>query len=163
MQARMRQAHLCMMVAVAFVLLVGVALAQSNNPHVGTWKLNVAKSKYSPGPALKSATTTIETAGAGAKYVVDQVSADGTARQWEFTANYDGKDTPVVGDNPDADMVALTRVDATTVRIVNKKAGRVTTTVTSVVSGFGRTRTVTTTGTNAIGQRVNNVVLYEKQ
>lgn len=162
MQARM-QAYLFTVVAVAFVVLVGAALAQSGNPHVGTWKLNVAKSKYSPGPGPKSGTTKIETAGAGVKYIVDQMGGDGTARRWEFTANYDGKDTPVIGNNPDADMVALTRINATTVRIVNKKGGRVTTTLTSVVSGYGRTRTITSTGTNAYGQTVNNVVLYEKQ
>jgi len=86
-------------------LLVGAALAQSD-PQVGVWKLNVAKSKYSPGPAPKSATTTIEAAGTGAKFVADQVLADGTTRHWESTSAYDGKDSPVTGNNPDADMIA---------------------------------------------------------
>ena len=164
MQARMRRPYLFTVVAAtSLVVLGGTTLAQSANAHVGTWRLNLAKSKYSPGPALKSGITKIESAGGGVKYTVDQVGADGTARHWEYTANYDGKDTPVIGNNPDADTVALTQVNPTTVRIVNKKDGRVTTTVTSVVSGFGRMRTVTTTGRNAIGQTVNNVVLYEKQ
>lgn len=163
MQAKKRHAYLfTAAAAVSAVVLGGTALAQSSNPHVGTWKLNVAKSKYSPGPGPKSGTTKIEAAGAGVKYVVDQVSADGSVRHWEFTANYDGKDTPVIGNNPDADTVALTPVNATTVRLINKKGGRVTTTVTSVVSGFGRTRTITTTGTDGYGQAVNNVVIYEK-
>ena len=65
--------------------LVGAAFAQSD-PQVGVWKLNVAKSKYSPGPGPKSATTKIEAVGAGTKVSVDQTLADGTARHWEFTA-----------------------------------------------------------------------------
>ena len=144
------------------VFLAGAPLAQSD-PQVGVWKLNLAKSKYSPGPAPKSGTTKIEAAGAGTKVIVDQVTGDGTVRHWEFTANYDGKDSPVTGNNPDADMVARTRTNANTVEMVSKKAGKVTTTQTSVVSADGKTRTVTTRGVNASGQQVNNVAVYEKQ
>ena len=141
--------------------LVGTAFAQGDS-QVGVWKLNVEKSKYSPGPAPKSATTRIEAAGAGTKVTVDQVLADGAKRHWEFTANYDGKDSPVTG-NPDADTVARTRVDATTVQTISKKGGKVTTTQTSAVSSDGKTRTVTTKGVNASGQQVNNVAVYERQ
>ena len=145
-----------------FALLTGAAFAQSD-PQVGVWKLNIAKSKYSPGPAPKSGSTRIEAAGAGAKVTVDQEMADGTKRHWEFTANYDGKDSPVTGNNPDADTVARTRLDASTVQTVSKKAGKVTTTQTSAVSSDGKTRTVTTKGVNASGQQVNNVAVYERQ
>ena len=144
-----------------FALLTGAAFAQSD-PQVGVWKLNIAKSKYSPGPAPKSGSTRIEAAGAGAKVTVDQELADGTKRHWEFTANYDGKDSPVTG-NPDADTVARTRIDASTVQTISKKAGKVTTTQTSAVSSDGKTRTVTTKGVNASGQQVNNVAVYERQ
>ena len=142
-------------------LLTGAVFAQSD-PQVGVWKLNIAKSKYSPGPAPKSGSTRIEAAGAGAKVTVDQELADGTKRHWEFTANYDGKDSPVTG-NPDADTVARTRIDASTVQTISKKAGKVTTTQTSAVSSDGKTRTVTTKGVNASGQQVNNVAVYERQ
>jgi hypothetical protein len=142
--------------------LIGPAFAQTD-PQVGLWKLNVEKSKYSPGPVPKSGTTTIEAAGAGTKVSVDQVLADGTKRQYGFTANYDGKDNPVTGNNPDVDTVARTRIDATTVQTVSKKGGKVTTTQTSAVSSDGKTRTVTTKGTNASGQPVNNVAIYVRQ
>ena len=129
----------------------------------GMWKLNLARSKYSPAPAPKSATTKIEAAGAGTKVTVDQAMADGTMRHYEFTTNYDGKDSPVVGNNPDADMIARTRTNANTVHSINKKAGKVTTTQDSVVSNDGKTRTVTSKGMNAAGQQVNNVTVFEKQ
>lgn len=141
--------------------LVGAVFAQSD-PQVGVWKLNVAKSKFSPGPAPQSATTVIEAVGKGTKVVVDQVAADGTKRHWEFTANYDGKDNPMTG-NADADTVARTLIDANTVQTISKKGGKVVSTQTSVVSKDGKTRTVTTKGVNASGQQVNNVAVYEKQ
>ena len=77
MLARTRQAYLFAAVAAILgVVLAGTALAQSNN-EVGVWKLNVAKSKYSPGPAPTSATTKIEAAGAGVKTTVDQALPPG--------------------------------------------------------------------------------------
>jgi len=74
-----------------------------------------------------------------------------------------GKDSPVTGNNPDADMVARTRVNANTVETVSKKVGKVMTTQTSAVSADGKTRTVTTKGVNAAGKAVNNVAVYERQ
>jgi hypothetical protein len=109
-----------------------------------------------------TATTTIEAVGAGTKVVVDQTLADGASRHWEFTANYDGKDSPVTG-NPDTDMVARTLVNANTVETISKKDGKVMTTQRSVVSKDGLTRTVTTKGVNAKGEKMNNVSVYEKQ
>jgi hypothetical protein len=148
-------------VLVGVVQIVG--FAQSNNPQVGTWKANIAKSKFTVGPALTSGTTKIEAAGAGVKFTVDNMSADGSKNHWEFTANYDGKDNPVTGNSPYGDVVALTRVDANTTRMVNKKGGKVTATITSVVSSDGKTRTVTIKGTNAMGQAVDGVTVYERQ
>jgi len=147
----------------SIIVLAGAVLAQAADPQVGNWKLNVEKSTYSPGPALKSGTTKIEGAGLGTKVVVDQVMGDGAVRHWEYTSNYDGKDSAVTGNNPDSDMVARTRINATTVQTIAKKAGKVTTTQTSAVSADGKTRTVTTKGMNAAGQAVNNVSVYEKQ
>ena len=164
MQARMKRAYLSAAFAsVLAALLGGAVLAQSTDSQVGTWKLNPAKSRYSPGPAPKSGTTKIEAVGAGTKVIVDQPQADGSMRHWEITANYDGKDSPVTGNNPDADMVARTRINATTIQTVYKKGGKVTTTQTSAVSADGKTRTVTTKGVNAAGQTVNNVAVYDRQ
>ena len=143
------------------VCLVSVtAVAQSKDPLVGTWKLNVAKST---GLTYKSGTSRIEPAGAGVKFTVDLVGADGTVNKWAFTANYDGKDNPVSGKSPYGDTVALERVDANTTRIISKLAGKVVTTQTIVVSADGKTRTTTTKGTDAKGQKVDSVSFYEKQ
>jgi hypothetical protein len=164
MQTRTRRSFLFAVGLGAMMTVLGsVDFAQSSNPFIGTWRLNVAKSKSSPGPAPRSSTTRIDAAGAGVKYTVDQVSATGAMLHWEFAGAYDGKDNKVTGDNPNGDTVALTRVDTTTVRQVNKLAGKITTTQIAVVSADGKTRTLTTTGTNLKGQVVNDVAVYEKQ
>jgi hypothetical protein len=165
MHARMRQTCLFTVVALGLVvLLAGTTFAQSSSPtNIGTWKLNVAKSKSSPGPAAKSGTVKYETAGAGVKVTVDSVAADGTVSHSEYTTNYDGKDSPITGATASADVAVVTRIDASTTRRINKKDGKVMNTQTAVVSGDGKTLTITTKGTNAAGQTVNNVGVYEKQ
>jgi hypothetical protein len=146
--------------AIVVAVFSGLVLAQSTDPLVGRWKLNVAKSKGAP---AKSGMTRVEAAGAGVKFTVDLVDADGTAHHWMFTANYDGKDNPVTGNSPYGDVVALTRVDERTWSITTKRDGKVTVTQTIVVSADGKTRTTATKGTNAKGQPVDSVSFYEKQ
>lgn len=149
----------------SFVALVLVGLAatitpaQSPDPMVGTWKLNVAKSKTT----FKSGTTVIEPDGDGIKTIVDLVGADGTAYHWTFTAKYDGKDNPVTGSSPFGDAVAITRVDPHTAKIAVKQNGKATIAQTMVVSADGKTRTITTKGTDAKGQPVDTTSVYEKQ
>jgi hypothetical protein len=155
----MRRASLFTAVAITLAMaLGGTAFAQA----VGTWKLNLAKSKYQPGQAPKSITLVYEAAGAGMKVTVDSVPADGPSIHYAVTTNYDGKDVPVVG-NPNADMVARTRVNAATTTLVNKKDGKILSTATLVVSADGKTLTITTTGKDAKGQTIDNVAVYDKQ
>jgi len=152
------------MILAAGVLTVAVlATAQTKDPFVGTWTLNVAKSKYSPGPAPKSQTAIYEAAGQGYKISVKIEPASGAAQQWSYTTNLDGKDMPITGNNPNADTVNVRRIDANTLESVSKKGGKVTTTQRNVVAADGKTRTVTTTGLDAQGQKVNNVTVLEKQ
>lgn len=151
-------------VAVLVVSLLAIslpALAQGS-PFAGTWVLNVAKSKFSPGPPPKAQTSTYEAAGQGVKVTVKGTGADGKPIAMEYTANYDGKDYPVKG-NSDYDATALKSIDANTVEFTRKKAGKVVQTGTNVVSKDGKTRTVTTKGTNAQGQQISSVAVYEKQ
>jgi hypothetical protein len=145
------------------VAAVAVVLGQEKNPQIGMWKMNVAKSTFSTGTGFKSATSRIEAIGGGVKHTVDSVYADGTSRRYEYTTTYDGKDVPVVGNSPYGDTTALTHVDANTVRTVYKNKGKVTVIQMSVVSNDGKTRTVTTNGTNPLGQAVNNVSVYDRQ
>jgi len=147
------------LLALSMLALPVVAYAQ--DPSVGTWTLNVAKSKYSPGPAPKSTTVTIEAAGDQTKVTVKTVGADGTPGGNSYSYRLDGKDDPVQG-SPDYDTIALKK-SGNAIEGTRKKAGAVVQNYKRVISADGKTMTVTTTGTNSQGQKINNVAVYEKQ
>jgi hypothetical protein len=135
----------------------------------GTWKLNVAKSKYSPGPAPQSNTVKFDAIDGGIKLVADGVDSQGKKTHNEYTAKYDGKDNPTKPmldgkPNPNAaDSVAYKKVDDYTYEVTTKLKGKQLTVARHVISKDGKTRTVTTTGTNVQGQKVNDVTVFEKQ
>ena len=135
----------------------------------GTWKLNAAKSKYDP-PALAntSGTTAYTFSGNNVTAVIDQVNAKGQKVHIEYTATLDGADHPWKGTidgkpNPGQDALSFKKLDANTYHVENKLKGKLTTTNHIVVAADGKSRTVTVTGTNAEGQKVHHVVVYDKQ
>ena len=136
-----------------------VCLAQS--PHMGTWKLNEAKSKFSPG-ATKNNTVVYEAAGDQIKVTVDGVDGDGNAVHSEWTGKFDGKFYAVTGD-PTSDMRSYRRINNHTLALTGKKGGKITVTGRIVVSANGRTRTVTTSATDAKGHRVSTRAVYDKE
>jgi len=89
-------------------------LAQSQESLFGTWKMNAAKSKYSPGPAPKSNSAKWEAFQGGVKLTVDVGPAQGETQHWEASGKFDGKDNPVKGNNPDGDTIAFSKTDART-------------------------------------------------
>jgi len=109
-----------------------------------------------------ASTVTSEAAGPGYKVSVRTEPASGPVQEWSYTTNLDGKDSPVTG-NPNADTIAVKRIDARTLETVSKKGGKATITGRIVLSADGKTRTNTQTGTGANGQKVNNVLVFEKQ
>jgi hypothetical protein len=145
------------------MLLAGTALAQSQESVYGTWKVNLAKSKYSPGPAPTSSMAKWEAFQGGVKLTVDVVPAKGETQHWESSGKFDGKDHPVKGNNPDADAVAFSKIDAHTYETVSKKGGKITLTAHIVVAADGKTRITTQTGKDGQGRTVNNSSFYEKQ
>ena len=154
--------HAAALAAVAMgALALGVAIAAQTDPIVGTWKLDVAKSTYKPGPAPKSATVVIDAAGKGIKVAVDAVTADGPMK-WGYSSNRDGKDSPVTG-NPAYDSANATQTSPHEGTIVYKKGGKTIATVKTSVAKDGKTMTVTTDGTDAKGQAMHNVAHYTKQ
>jgi hypothetical protein len=144
-----------------------VVLAADN--FSGTWKLNVAKSKYSPGPAPQSGTTKLEATTDRLKIVADGVNAEGKKTHTEYTVKFDGKDYPdkVLLDgkvDPNgADMISIKKIDDFTYESTTKLKGKVLAVTRNVVSKDGKTRTQTSTGVNAQGKTINNTVVYEKQ
>jgi hypothetical protein len=147
------------MLIAALALFVATAAADQSS---GTWKFNADKSKYSPGPAPKSLTVVVESDENNYKLEATGTDGQGKPTHVQYSAKFDGKDYPVTG-MANADTVSVKRIDANTVEVAQKKDGKVVMTVTSKVSGDGKTRTSTWRGKNAEGKEVHNVVVLDKQ
>jgi hypothetical protein len=146
-------------VAIALCFLTaGVCFAQ--DAHMGTWKLNEAKSKI-PAGATKNHTVVYEAAGDSIKVTVDGTDASGAAAHNEWTGKFDGKDYAVTGD-PTADTRAYRKAGARTLAMTVKKGGKVTVTGKIIVTANGKSRTVTTSGTDANGKKFSTTAVYDK-
>src|SRR6266480_5953454 len=140
-------------------LFVGATVCLADNPQMGTWKLNEAKSKFGPG-ATKNNTVVYETSGDSVKVTVDGVDGDGNAIHSEWTGKFNGKFYPVTGD-PTSDMRSYRKINNHTLALTGKKDGKVSLSGRIVVSANGKTRTVTTTATNSKGKRVTTRAVYD--
>ncbi len=86
--------------AILFTLLlcfVGAGVCLADDPMIGTWKLNEAKSKIGAG-SPKNTTVIYEAAGDSVKVTTDGTDGDGKPSHSEWTGKYNGKDYPVTGD-----------------------------------------------------------------
>ena len=140
---------------------VGAAVCFAADLHMGTWKLNEAKSKIGAG-SPKLTTVVYEAAGDSVKVTVDGTDGDGKPLHSEWTGKYDGKDYPVTGD-PNADTRSYKIVNDHTLASTNKKGDRVMISGRAVVSADGKTRTVTLTGTDSKGKKYTNTAVFDKQ
>lgn len=141
------------------------SLFAQNNPFEGTWKLNVSKSKFEPGPAPKSLTRTIVAQSEGAKYTFDGIAADGKPISYSFTVKYDGKDYPVSGTGmpSGADSIAIRLIGTNKAEAIQKKAGKELGKAEAEVSKDGKITTVTTNGTTVDGRKLHSESVYDKQ
>lgn len=142
------------------LVFVSVALGFQTDAHIGTWKLNEAKSKFE-GKA-RNHTVVYEAAGDQIKITVEGVDENGGAVRNEWTGKFDGKDYPVTGES-NSDARSYRIVDKHTLTLTNKKGGKTTLTGRIVISADGKSRTVTTMSTDAQGKKVTNVAVYDKQ
>jgi opacity protein-like surface antigen len=150
----------------ALFMVALVRVAQAADLWEGSWKLNLAKSKFDPGPAPKSNILRIESvAGGGQKHTFDGVNAQGRTTHSERLTKFDGNENPVTAVAPPTKTVTINtfrRVYDHSFEVLAKVDGKLTTTNRIVVSRNGKTLTQTTTGKNAQGQTVNNTAVYEK-
>jgi hypothetical protein len=143
------------------VFLGGFALLFAEDANMGTWKINEAKSKLNAG-APRNHTVAYTAAGDKVKVTVDGVDAEGKPSHNEWTGLFDGKDYPVTGDAT-SDVRSYKRIDDRTLEFTGKKGAKVTISGRVAVSADGKTRTVTTTGTDAKGSQFSTTSVYDKQ
>lgn len=152
--------------AIAVVCLaLASSLVAENKAFVGTWKINMDKSKFPAGKAPKSVTRTITADGDTATYKFEGVAADGSAYSYGFSSKYDGKDSEVTGTGAPygADHIAIKQDNSHMVSTTLKKGDKVVATGSATVSHDGKMTTVILKGTDADGKPVKSESVYDKQ
>jgi hypothetical protein len=139
-----------------------VAAAPPAHPEVGTWKLNLAKSVWAPGPAPRSQFRIYSESAQGMTLTLRTTAADG--KQTTTTATFKEDGTPAaVSGNPEYDIVSAKRLDALTVQSILMTAGKTVGIAVRAVSKDGKTLTFAQKGTNANGVMYDSVVVYDRQ
>jgi len=146
------------LIVAAFLFSLTVCYA---SPMMGTWKLNEAKSKFSPG-SPKSMTVIYEAAGDSVKCTIDGVDGEGKPTHNEWTGKFDGKDYPVTGD-PSVSTRSIKQVNDHKMEVNSKKDGKITMSGTIEIASDGKSRTVTLHGTSAEGMKRSSTAVYDKQ
>ena len=153
------KAKVILLTLVVFVL--SAVVCSADNPNIGTWKLNEAKSHFGKG-ASKNNTVVIEAAGDNIKVTVDGTDGSGNPAHNEWTGKFNGRYYAVTG-NPTSDKRSYRPINSHTQALAEKKSGKVVVTGRIMVSRDGKTRTVTTTSKNATGKWITNTAVYDKQ
>ena len=140
---------------------VGAALCLAADGFLGTWKLNEAKSKLTAG-TQKNSTVVYSAMGDNMMVTIDGTDAAGKPSHSEWTGKFDGKDYPVTGDSS-SDARSVKKIDDHTLTFTVKKGDKVLFTGQIVLSADGKSRTVTTEGTDASGKKIAATAVYDKQ
>ena len=154
------------LMSIALLSLVASAFPQvsfaQSSPLIGTWKLNLEKSKL-PGTAPRSQTATFQQDGQNIKNTHQTIDAQGNAMTNVFLHIYDGQPHPTTG-NPLYDTSAYLRPDGNTIVLSRFKGGKLIQVGTIVVSQDGKSRTNTTNGiVGPNGLAGTTVSVYDKQ
>jgi hypothetical protein len=150
--------------AFLFTFFVGPALQAQTDPFLGTWKLDLTKSRFDPGPAPQDETRVVVTGPKGMHVAIKRVSANHQTQEFEYTSNLDGKQYPIIGDSPDgADSIALNLTSPNTLQVTSRKAGKTIETASVTISGDGRSMTISSTGTTANGTHFKYLEFFNRQ
>ncbi len=142
------------------LVVLATAIGITASPQIGSWKLNEAKSKFSG--VAKNTLVVYTEAGDSVKVAIDGIDAAGKAFHSEWTGKFDGKDYAVTGD-ASSDTRSYTVTNANMLAFTTKKGGKVVLSGDIVVAADGKSRTVTASGTNAKGEKVTQMAVYDKQ
>jgi hypothetical protein len=167
MHARIAPTRVIGLFLAAGAMVLAALSASAQSPQAlqrwaGTWRLNVAKSKASPGPQVRSNTTVITVTGKGVMAVSEVVDAQGQQNRIEQPAEFDGREYALKG-TAQPTTRTYKWINDDTFEWVTKVKGQTTTTSRVQLSRDGKTMTITTTGKNLQAQTVNNVTIFERQ
>lgn len=150
-----------------FGTILGLALSAAHatspdDPVLGSWKLNVEKSKFTPGPGWQSQMREYRATPAGVSVSWMGVNAGGAKMQVRYTYQYDGRDYPMIG-SASYDTLNAVRIDARTVKSEEKRNGKTVGIAVRTVSPDGKVLTITDEGTNRKGQAFSQLLVFDRQ
>ena len=148
---------------VCLSVLAGVLVLSAADPSLGTWKLNTAKSKFSPGPAPRSSTVVVSQDGDWIVSKTDGVNAEGKPTTSINRIKRDGKEYPWQGLSTGPAKITAKKIDDYHFESVLRGEAGGAVNVRTVISKDGKTRTQTATGIDAKGHKVNSVMVYDRQ
>jgi hypothetical protein len=148
--------------AALLLCVAGLASGQDDDPEMGTWKLNAAKSRFPEGATKYTHVVYSPAANDMVKVVLEGVDGAGKRVRNEWTGKFDGKDYPVTGD-PFSDERSYTPAGERTLNITIKKGGQVVLTGQMVLSPNFKTRRTTTKGVDASGRDISSSAVYDRQ
>jgi hypothetical protein len=152
--------------AVATVVVLSLvavsAVRAQNDPRIGTWKLNLAKSRATPGPLPMSETRAYEAQGDVVMVTVEIADANGNQMTEHYNATADGRDYPT-GPATGANTLSIKRLGRNVWAGTAKRNGKVVGRNRAVLSQDGKVFTITGRGMNAKGQPTRSVAVFEKQ
>ena len=142
------------------VVASGILLAQSN-PFVGTWKLNLAKSK-DPGAFPKEETLTVQVVGGQRQVTIKGTATNGSPISFKYEVPDKGGLGKVLAGGP-YDAIAGKRIDANTREVSYMMRGKGVLQLRSAVSKDGNTMSLTVEGKDDQGRTFSGLAVFDKQ
>jgi hypothetical protein len=143
------------------ILLSGLLAASTTDPVLGTWKLNLSRSRFNPGPAPRSQTRTYVQTPNGIEVTIRSIDLKGRSSTIEFPEKYDGKDYAVQGSDV-ADALAMVRINDYMAEASMKHGGMVVATARRLITDEGKTLVISFKELSS-EHPVDNELVYEKQ
>jgi hypothetical protein len=141
-------------------LSAAFVLAQTGHitPFTGAWQLNLAKSRFNPGPPPKNFTLTFAPDGTR---TLDLTYADGQILKAVLPWS-DGKEVPVTANQGFENVTAVSKIEGKAFNDTWKRNGEVIEKVHGAVSANGQTLKIRVDGTDVHGRTFHNRLTFEK-
>ena len=142
--------------------LSGARAAPADDPVLGTWKLNVTQSTFTPGPGWQSQIRVYSATPSGVSVAWTGIDAGGETMRVHYTYAYDGRDYPMAG-SASYDTLNAVRIDERTVRSEEKRDGKTVGIAVRTISPDGKVLTIRDEGTNRKGQKFSQLLVFDRQ
>lgn len=149
------------LITLAAIVTWSAGLTAQNEPFLGTWELNLAKSSITRGAPPQSESIANVAEPGGFKSTLTSVTGRGTSVEIHHY-NFDGNFHQTEGGDPRE--LSFKRIDRRNIESDTRRNGQITVNRRFVLAEDGKTMTVTASGTTGGGQKyTNDTRVYDKK